>query len=180
MDRHLKLVLFLSLASLGAPPALAQITKKAEQAASIESECSLKKGTITVSGEEIHLQPSPNEAYEHVDCAIEKLNKAGLGKLGFVGNEAAPNAVLRPPLRWVAIGSNAQIAALRKAAEADKWIIIRTASASDGTAFLQLESGPTMTHAQAGLVERIWKKEFGDLEFGYAPRKLSEPDPFDD
>jgi hypothetical protein len=30
------------------------------------------------------------------------------------------------------------------------------------------------------LVERIWKQEFGVLDFGYAPQKLSAPKPFDD
>ena len=96
---HRRILVLLPLVVLfGATPADAQVTDKDKQAAAIESECGLKKDTIAVTGDEIHLQPSPHEAYEKVDCALEKLNKAGFGKLGFVGNEADPNSVLRPPL----------------------------------------------------------------------------------
>ncbi len=100
MNRRLMLVLLPSLVLFGAAPAAARVTDKTKEAARIESECGLKKGTITVSGDQIRLQPSPDQAYEKVDCALERLNKAGLGNLGFVGNEADPNAVLRPPLRY--------------------------------------------------------------------------------
>lgn len=172
------LVLMPSVVLLGAAPAAAQVADNSKTAAVIERACGLKKGTITVSGDEIRLQPSPDEAYENVDCALERLKKAGLGKLGFVGNEADPNAVLRPPLRYIAVGSNFQIAALIGALETDKWTIVRRGSASDGTLFVQFESGPMMTHGEAGkIVERIWGKEFGDIWFGYAPTKLSEPEP---
>jgi hypothetical protein len=52
----------------------------------------------------------------------------------------------------------------------------RTATASDETAMLQFESGPTMTEGQSeNLLRRIWKREFGDVEFGIAPRRLSSP-----
>ena len=134
-----------------------------------------------VTGDQIRLQPSPDEAYDHVDCALARLNKAGLGKLGFVGNEADPNAILRPPLRYIAKGSSAEIASLVKAAEADKWAVNMMATASDGTTIVLFESGPTMTNGQATkLLDRIWKNEFGDIAFGTAPRKLSDRDPFDD
>lgn len=56
-------------ALFGAMPAAPQGTDKAKQAEAIESECGLKKGTITVNGDQIRLQPSPDEAYEKVDCA---------------------------------------------------------------------------------------------------------------
>jgi hypothetical protein len=43
------------------------------------------------------------------------------------------------------------------------------------------ESGAAMTNGQAGrLLDRIWKKEFGDIAFGTAPRKLSDPNPYED
>jgi hypothetical protein len=181
MNRNLMLVLLPSVVLFGAAPALAQVSDKAEQAAAIERGCGLKKGTITVSGDQIRLQPAPDEAYEKVDCALERLNKAGLGKLGFVGNEADPNAILKPPLRYIAEGSSAEIAALVKAAQADRWVIKKTASASDGMTIVQFESGAAMTNGQASrLLDRIWKKEFGDIGFGMAPRKLSDPNPFDD
>lgn len=164
-----------------AAPAAAQVTDKTKQAAAIENDCGLKKGTITISGDQIRLQPRPDEAYEKVDCALERLKKAGLGKLGFVGNEADPNAVLRPPLRYIAEGSSAEMAALVKAAKAEKWVISKTATASDGMTIVQFESGATMTNGQAiKLLDRIWSKEFSDVGFGTAPRKLSDPNPFDD
>ena len=92
MGHPLTLLLLPSLAALGAAPVTAQATDKAREAARIETECGLKKGTITVIGDHVTLQPSPDEDYEKVDCALARLNKGDLGKLGFVGNEAAPNA----------------------------------------------------------------------------------------
>jgi hypothetical protein len=104
-----------------------------------------------------------------------------LGELGFVGNEATPNAVLEPPLRYIAEGSTAEITALVKAANADKWLITKTAAASDGTTIVLFESGAAMSNGQADrLLDRIWKKEFGDIAFGTAPRKLSDPNPYED
>lgn len=177
---NLLLLLLPSLVAFSAAPATSQVADGVKEAASIESECGLKKGTITVTGGQTRLRLSPDEAYDHVDCAFARLNKAGLGKLGFVGNEADPNAILRPPVRYIAKGSSAQIASLVQAAEADKWAINITATASDGTTFVQFESGATMTHGQANrLLDLIWRNEFGDIAFGTAPRKLSDPDPFD-
>jgi hypothetical protein len=151
----------------------------AAEVSQIERECGLKKGTLTVDDDHLRLKPSPDEAYERVDCALARLRKAGLGeRLGFVGNEADPNAVLRPPLRYIAVGSAAQMAALTKAAQVDRWTIDRTASTSDGMVIVQFESGATMTNGQAeSLLNRIWKDEFGDISFGMAPRKLSSRDP---
>lgn len=161
--------------------ATAQVVDKGAQASAIEIECGLKKGTITVDGGQVHLRPSPDEDYKAVDCALARLKGAKLGNLGFVGNEADPNAVVKPPLHYIAGGSSAEIDALVKAARQDKWIINKTAKASDGTIMVDFQTGPNMTHGQAdGLVERIWKHEFGDLEFGYAPRRLSAPEPYDD
>lgn len=131
---------------------------------------------ITVVGDQITLQPSADEAYDHIDCALTRLKTSGLGKLGFVGNEANPNAVLRPPLRYIAEGSRAEIRSLAQAAEAEEWVIVGRAISTDGRAILQFESGPKMTSGEASrLLDRIWKKEFGDLEFGAAPRRISEP-----
>jgi len=181
MGGRLTLSLLAFCVALTSTAAAGQVTDKAKEAARIENECGLKKGTITVTGDEIRLKPSPDEAYDHVDCALTRLNKAGLGKLGFVGNEADPNAVLRPPLRYIAEGSQAEIGSLARAAEAEKWAIIRRATSTDGRAILQFESGPRMTNGEAmKLLGRIWKKEFGDLEFGTAPRRLSEPPDYDD
>ena len=161
--------------------AAAPSVDKAEEAARIEKDCDLKKGTITVAGDQISLRPSPNEAYNHLDCALTRLKKAGLGTLGFIGNEADPNAVLRPPLRYIAEGSQTEIGSLARAAEAEKWTVTRRATSTDGQAILQFESGPKMTNGEASkLLDHIWKKEFGDLEFGAAPRRLSEPPGDDD
>ena len=176
-----QLVLALTSVALIAAPAAAQVADKASEVARIESECGLKKGTLTVTGDHIQLLPSPDEAYERVDCAIDRLNKAQVGKLGFVGNEADPHTILRPPLRYIAEGSSAQMAALMKAAQADNWVIDKTGTASDGSMFVQLESGATMTFGQSEhLLNRIWRREFGDIFFGMSPRKLSDPNQLDD
>ena len=92
-----------------------------------------------------------------------------------------PNAVLRPALRYIAVGSAEQIAALVKAARDSRWTVRKTATASDGTAIVQLESGSKMTNGEAmKLLDRVWNKEFGDLEFGTAPRKLSDTGDYED
>jgi hypothetical protein len=175
MNGRLMLVALTSFAIWGTARAAGQPNDKANEAARIESECGLRKGTITVTGDQIQFQPSPDEAYDHVDCALTRLHKAGLGKLGFVGNEADPNAVLRPPLRYIAEGSARDVVALAAAAQAGKWKVVRRATASDGTAIVQLESGANMTNGEAmKLLDRVRKREFGDLEFGLAPRKLSD------
>jgi hypothetical protein len=181
MKSRLMAVLLAPFIAVASVPAVAQVIDKAKQVARIEGECGLKKGTITVTGDEIRFQPSPDEAYDRVDCALTKLNKSGLGKLGFVGNEMDPNAVLRPPLRYIAEGSSADIGSLAKALQAEKWTIVRRATATDGAAILQFETGATMTNGEAmKLLDRIWKKEFGDLEFGSAPRKLTDRGEYDD
>lgn len=167
-------------AALGAP-ALDEAANQAERAQEIEKACGLADGTIRVVQGQIRLQPSPYEELERVDCALSSLKSAGMTDLGFIGNEADPNAILRPPLRFVAQGLKAQIDALSAAAVEEKWIIIRTATASDGIAMLEFGSGQGMRQGEAmRLVDRIWEKEFGDIAFGTAPRKLSEPNTFDE
>ena len=168
------------IGALNAAPAAAQTVDRAKEAANIETECGLKTGTITVVGDGVRFQPSQGEAYANVDCALSRLSKANLGNIGFVGNEANPNSILKPPLRYIAEGSTAEMDALVKAARAEKWVINKIASASDGSVIVQFESGATMTNGQAtNLLDRIWKKEFGDISLGTAPRKISDPDPFD-
>jgi hypothetical protein len=105
------------------PAPCARVGETAKKAARIERECGLKKGTIAVAGNEIHLQPGPDEAYAKVDCALTHLKNAGLNGVGFIGNEADPNAILKPPLRYIVEGTSAQIAALANAAKADKWVV---------------------------------------------------------
>ena len=181
MSRCLLPVLLAWFVAASAAPAVAQATNKASEAARIESDCGLKKGTVVMSGGDILLQPSPDEDFDRVECAVGQLTSARLGKPGFVGNKTDPNAVLKPPLRYIAEGSSAQIADLVKAAQAEKWVISKTATASDGTAIVQFESGRTMTAGQSErLLKRIWKKQFGDIAFGTAPRKVGDPSPFDD
>jgi hypothetical protein len=181
MNGGLISVLLVSLLAPGVGPASAQVADKAKEAERIERECGVRKGTITINGDRLRLRLSPDEAYDRVDCALERLRKADLGKLGFVGNEVDQNAVLRPPLRYVAAGSKVQIAALVNAAKADKWTVTRTATAPEGTVIVLFESGAATTHGEASkLLDRIWKLEFGDIAFGLAPRKLSDSDSFDD
>jgi hypothetical protein len=181
MNYRLALMLWPLLIVCDASPAEAQETEKVEEAARIESECGLETGTITIIGDQISFRPSPDEAYENVDCGLGRLMGADIGKLGFVGNEADPNTLLHAPVRYIAEGSTAEITALTKAAEAENWTINKTATATDGTAIIQFESGAKMTHGQAArLLDRIWKKEFGDIAFGPAPTKLSDSESFDE
>jgi hypothetical protein len=116
-----------------------------------------------------HDSNKPNAAAEH-----------GTKQHGFTGNEYNPNAVLRPPMRYIAEGSSAEITSLIRAAQADKWLISKTATASDGAIIVQFQSGASMTNGQSEkLLKRIWQKEFGDIAFGMAPRKLSAANELD-
>lgn len=179
MNNHFTLGLLACLVALNGSQAAAQAPDKAKEAANIESECGLKKGTITVVGDNIRLEPSPDEEYEKLDCALTRLTKANLGRIGFVGNEMDLNATLKPPIRYIAEGSSTQMEALVKAVKAEHWVVNRVASSSDGVVIVQFESGANMTNGQATkLLDRIWKKEFGDIALGTAPRKISEPDPY--
>lgn len=171
----------IALSSALGAPALQEAADQAERAKEIEKACGLADGAIRVVEGHVRFQPSPHEELERVDCALASLKSAGMTDLGFVGNEADPNAILRPPLRFIALGPKAQIDALSAAAAEEKWIITRTATASDGIAMLQFESRPGMKQGEATrLVDRIWEEEFGDIAFGTAPRKLSEPDTFEE
>ena len=168
-------LLALSLSAAAPGTEVPQPPAYPELGAAIERECGLGTGTIAITGERVELKPRPDEAFERVDCALAKLRDAG-HKLGFVGNEADPDAVLHPPLRYIVAGPAGAIAALVRAAEADKWDITLRAAAPDGTAVVQFESGKAMTHGEADrLIHRIWNKDFGDIAFGAAPGKLSEP-----
>jgi hypothetical protein len=52
--------------------------------------CRLPPSIFKLVGfEELHIQPSPDEDYERLDCALSELKKSGIPlKIGFVGNEA--------------------------------------------------------------------------------------------
>jgi len=147
----------------------------------INRDCKLKEGTLILVGDEVRFQPPPDEEFERLECALSRLKERPGVKFGFIGNERDSNAVLKPPLRYIAEGSSLQIAALANAAQADKWTVVMRASSPDGLAIVQFESGPAMTGGQAtALLDRIWKKEFGDIAFGMAPRKLSDPGDIDE
>ena len=48
-----------------------------------------RSGMKLRNGDELQFQPDPSSSYESVDCALSKLKGVlGMGKMGFVGNEA--------------------------------------------------------------------------------------------
>ncbi|MEA3009855.1 MAG: hypothetical protein QOJ91_1547 [Sphingomonadales bacterium] len=55
----------------------------------ISRKCGLPASVFKLIGtDELHIQPSPDEKYERLDCALIELKNANLPlKLGFVGNE---------------------------------------------------------------------------------------------
>ncbi|RYG55639.1 MAG: hypothetical protein EON56_05340 [Alphaproteobacteria bacterium] len=169
----------LVLASLIFTPvvSIAQASADASLVESINRDCRLKDGTLALVGNEVRLQPPPDEDFESLECALDRLKKSTGLKFGFVGNELDPDTVLSRPLRYIAEGTRSQISALSNAALAEKWTVIMRALGSHGLTLLQFESGLGMTNAQSErLLNRIWKKEFGDIAFGQAPQKLSAPD----
>ena len=100
MTHRLMLLLFATIAVLGAVPLAARTTNKGKELALIENQCGLKKGTITLVGDQIRFQPMPNADYKSVDCALGRLLrlrglKDDLSNLGFVGNEARPDAAMK-------------------------------------------------------------------------------------
>lgn len=163
---------FLSLDTAGA--AQSRLARKVQR---IERACNLSKGTITAVADEVHFAPSPDEKYENVDCAFAKLKKGHVEKMGFIGNEADPNAVLDEPYEYVVEGSAPQIAALSAAAQSEGWIIVTSAKADDGTLFLVFKTRQGETSGGADhLMQRIWKKEFGDILLSRAPQPLVATD----
>ena len=147
----------------------------------IAKHCNTPVEWLTVSGDdEIRLQPTPEADFNKVDCVLAQLKKYDGIKLGFVGNELDPNAVLTKPYRYIAEGMKTQIQALMAAARAEGWVIVRTADAHDGISFVEFHSRSGETSGGADkLMQRIWRKEFGDLALGDMPRRLSEPYDFD-
>ena len=170
-----RVALFSSLAAIllstnGAAAAQSRLSRKVQR---IERACNLPKGTITAVADEVHLAPSPSEKYENVDCALAKLKKGHVEKMGFVGNEADPNAALDEPYEYVVEGSASKITALAAAAQSEGWIIVKSAKADDGTTFLVFKTHPGETSGGADhLMQRIWKKEFGDILLSRAPQPL--------
>ena len=176
MKRRACLALVAATASLSPAHATVAQSSLAKKLQRIERACELSTGTLTASGDEVHFAPSPNAKYENVDCALAKLRRGHIQKLGFIGNEADPNAVLKEPYRYIVEGSGAHIAALTAAARADGWIIVKSAKADDGTSFLifQTHHGETSGGADH-LMQRVWRREFGELMIGRAPEPLVEP-----
>jgi len=161
-----------SLSSADARDAHSLLSKKLQR---IEQACNLKTGTVTAVGTEVHFDPSPNEKYQNLDCALAKLKPAHAEKIGFIGNEVYPNTVLNEPHRYIIEGTANQIANLTAAARASGWIIVKSAKADDGTSFLliQTRQGETVGGADQ-LMQRIWRKEFGEVKLGRAPEPLVE------
>lgn len=174
--RWASLAVGLVVVSLSSAPAMASQASLARKLQAIEKACNLSMGTITAIGEEVHFAPSPSEKYEHIDCALAKLKKGHFKNLGFVGNEADPNAMLEEPYRYIVQGAIRQIADLSAAARLSGWIIVKSATADDGTSFLliQTRQGETVGGAEE-LMKRIWQKDFGELLLGRAPEPLGEP-----
>ena len=56
-----------------------------------------------MSGGDILLQPSPDEDFDRVECAVDQLTRGRLGKPGFVGNKVSTAAPTCGPLLpgWV-------------------------------------------------------------------------------
>jgi len=176
MKRRTVLKFALAAVLLSSAPAMAGQSRLSRKVQHIEQACKLTTGTLTAVGDEVHFAPSPNEKYENVDCALAKLKKGRVEKLGFVGNEADPSAVLQEPYRYIVEGTATAIAGLTAAVRASGWIIDKSAKADDGTSFLVFEThqGETVGGAQQ-LMQRIWRKEFGELLLGRAPEPLAEP-----
>ena len=137
--------------------------------------CHLPANTASVHGDEVQLTPSPTSDFNRIDCLMRALQKAGVTKLGFIGNEADPNQALLHSETYFASGPTAQIAMLQDAANVAHWIIVATAHASDGNNYLVFATRPRETIGGVDkLLGRVYAKEFGDIAFGRAPKKLSE------
>lgn len=163
----------MSLSSANAKVAQSHLAQKVHR---IEQECKLRSGTLTAVGDEVQFAPLLDEKYERVDCALEKLKKGHVEKLGFIGNAYDPNAVLQEPYRYIAEGTATQISSLAAAARVSGWTIVKLAKAEDGTSFLVFQSGKGETVGGADrLMQRLWRREFGALMLGRAPEPLVEP-----
>jgi hypothetical protein len=138
-------------------------------------ECKVPASYISVVDDKLLVNPALNADYEKVDCMLAHIKKAKVLKIGFIGNAWDPEAVLPTALRYIAVGSNGEIDALMTSAAFEHWRVVKLANSDDGTRFLIFETKAGVTSGQSTiLLDRIWKKEFGDVFFGIAPRKLSD------
>jgi len=157
---------------ISSAPAMAAQSRLSKKLQRIEQACKLATGTLTAVGDEVHFAPSPNEKYENVDCALAKLKRGRVEKMGFVGNEADPNRALSPGWSYVAGGTISALTALADEARKAGWIAGPLAKADDGTGFLPFHTPEGMTEAQATpFANRLWKHELGDITFGQAPSR---------
>ena len=155
-------------------PALAQSSDPSDRLVrKVTKQCHLRAGVLTADKGEIHFAPSPDDNFKQIDCALARL-KGKTEKFGFVGNELDPNAVLTEPYRYIAMGTTKQVTDLESAVRQERWLVISSAQMTNGEKVLSFKTreGETAGGAQK-LMDRIWAKEFGDLSFGMAPRRLS-------
>jgi hypothetical protein len=138
-------------------------------------ECKVPTSYISVVDDELVVNPALNADYEKVDCMLAHIKESKVLKIGFIGNEWDPDAVLPSALRYIAVGSNIEIDVLMASAAFQHWRVEKLANSDDGTRFLIFETKTGVTAGQSTiLLDRIWKQEFGDVSFGIAPRKLSD------
>jgi hypothetical protein len=143
--------------------------------AKVIDECKVPASYISVVDDELLVNPAQDADYEKVDCMLAHIKDAKVQKIGFIGNEWDPDAVLQSALHYIAVGSNSEIDALMASAAFQHWRVEKLANADDGTQFLIFETKAGVTAGQSTvLLDQIWKKEFGDVSFGIAPRKLSD------
>jgi len=50
--------------------------------------CGLPHSFFTLRGDELHIRPDQDEAYEKVDCGLAETKRLHIQKMGFVGNAA--------------------------------------------------------------------------------------------
>ena len=122
------------------------------------------------AGDEIRIQPPPDADYNKVDCILGELKARQVTKLGFVGNEADPNRVLRPAWSYIAGGRIDVLTTLAQEVRKAGWVVDKLPRSDDGTGFLLFHSPDGMTYAQADpFATRLWEHRLGDITFGKAP-----------
>ena len=64
------------------------MSERQEAIDAIVAHCHLPNTFFQLRGDELHLQPSIDEKYERVDCALAEVKRLQVTNMGFVGNEA--------------------------------------------------------------------------------------------
>jgi hypothetical protein len=68
-----------------------QVSNRQSLPSEIALKCNTPASWVTLEGDEVYVQVSPQARYEDVNCVIAELRRRHVENFGFIGNAARPN-----------------------------------------------------------------------------------------